>query len=45
MTPWIWIPAGLIAWCAVSVAVALVLGPVLASRGPGQPGSDDEEAS
>ena len=46
MNPLWWIPIGLVAWCALGVAVALVLGPVLArnSRGPGQPCSGDEEA-
>jgi hypothetical protein len=29
MNAWWWVPIGLVAWCGVSLAVGLLLGPVL----------------
>lgn len=44
MSLWITIPLVLAAWCAVSLGVALMIGPVLAlnSKGPQPPASGDE---
>lgn len=42
MSLW-WIPAGLAAWCVLAVAVALVLGPVLARSSQAREAASEEE--